>query len=101
MMHEREKSDPAIVAVKPTNKAEQSAAELAEPGRGPREMRASTARTEHRNGQPCHRRWSAYGKQQGKERRISSLRCFTTSVRIISNRHSSNSERTPQREWTG
>src|SRR5260370_967900 len=31
MMHEREKSDPAIVAVKPTNKAEQSAAELVEP----------------------------------------------------------------------
>ena len=31
MMHEREKSGPAIVAVKPTNKAERSAAEPAEP----------------------------------------------------------------------
>src|SRR5258708_6979152 len=31
MMQEREKADPAIVAVKPTNKAEQSAAELVEP----------------------------------------------------------------------
>src|SRR5260370_27693108 len=31
MMHEREKSDPAIVAVKPTNKAERSVAELVEP----------------------------------------------------------------------
>jgi RNA-directed DNA polymerase len=31
MMHEREKSDPAVVAVKPTNKAERSAAELVEP----------------------------------------------------------------------
>src|ERR1700704_6480880 len=30
MMHEREKSDPAIVAVKPTNKAERSAAEPVE-----------------------------------------------------------------------
>src|SRR5216684_953345 len=30
-MYDREKSDPAIVAVKPTNKAEQSAAELVEP----------------------------------------------------------------------
>jgi len=30
-MHEREKSGSAIVAVKPTNKAERSAAELAEP----------------------------------------------------------------------
>jgi len=31
MMHERGKSDIAIVAVKPANKAEQSAAELVEP----------------------------------------------------------------------
>jgi hypothetical protein len=30
MMHGPEKSDPAIVAVKPTNKAERSAAELVE-----------------------------------------------------------------------
>src|SRR3979411_1703395 len=30
MMHEREKSDPAVVAVKPTNKAERSAAEPVE-----------------------------------------------------------------------
>jgi hypothetical protein len=34
MMHEREKSDPAVAAVKPANKAEQSAAELAEPRAG-------------------------------------------------------------------
>jgi hypothetical protein len=34
MMYDREKSDPAIVAVKPTNKAGQPAAELAEPRRG-------------------------------------------------------------------
>ena len=31
MMHGREKSDPAIVAVKPANKVERSAAELVEP----------------------------------------------------------------------
>ena len=31
MMHGHEKSDPAIVAGKPTNKAERSAAELVEP----------------------------------------------------------------------
>ena len=31
MMHGHEKSDPVIVAVKPTNKAERSAAELVEP----------------------------------------------------------------------
>ena len=34
MMHERGTSDPVIVAVKPTNKAERSAAESAEPRTG-------------------------------------------------------------------
>jgi hypothetical protein len=34
MMHGHEKSDPAIVAVKPTNKAERSAAEPVEPRAG-------------------------------------------------------------------
>src|SRR6478672_1338845 len=34
MMYDRERSDPAIVAVKPTNKAGQPAAELAEPRAG-------------------------------------------------------------------
>ena len=34
MMHDREKSDPAIVAEKPTNKAGQPAAELVEPRAG-------------------------------------------------------------------
>ena len=34
MMHGHEKSDPAIVAGKPTNKAERSAAELVEPRAG-------------------------------------------------------------------
>src|SRR6266481_5068220 len=34
MMHEREKSGPAVVAVKPTNKAERSAAEPVEPRAG-------------------------------------------------------------------
>src|SRR6266446_6639469 len=34
MMHEREKSDPAVVAVKPVNNAERSAAEPVEPRAG-------------------------------------------------------------------
>src|ERR1700682_5453601 len=70
MMHRREKSDPAVVARKPANKAGQPAAEPAEPrarpreggGQGPRGMRASTARAGHRAGKACHRRWAAYGK---------------------------------------
>ena len=37
MMYDHEKSDPAIVAVKPTNKAGQPAAELAEPRAGAEE----------------------------------------------------------------
>jgi hypothetical protein len=40
-MYDHEKSDPAIVAVKPTNKARQPAAELVGQGRGPRGMRVS------------------------------------------------------------
>ena len=34
MMHEREKSDPAVVAVKPVNNVERSAAESVEPRAG-------------------------------------------------------------------
>jgi hypothetical protein len=62
MMHGPEKSDSVIVAAKPTNKAEQSAAELVGQGQGPRGMRASKARSGHRAGSACHRRWNAYGK---------------------------------------
>ena len=59
MMHGHEKSDPAIVAVKPANKAKKStaeasagkvAAERGSEGRGPREMRASKARAGRRTG---------------------------------------------------
>jgi hypothetical protein len=48
MMHEREKSDTAVVAAKPTNNAGASTAAAAEPGsqgRGPRGTRASKAHT--------------------------------------------------------
>src|SRR5260221_1386411 len=44
MMHEREKSDPAVVAVKPVNNAERSAAEPVEPRAGA-EGNASQPRT--------------------------------------------------------
>src|SRR5947209_14444573 len=61
-MHGREKSDSAIVAGKPTNKAVPTAAEPVEQGRGPRGKRASKARTAPSAGCACHKRWSAYGK---------------------------------------
>jgi len=57
MMHGHEKSGDAIVAVKPTNKAERSAAEPVEP----RGMRASKARTGRSTGTAWQRRWLAYG----------------------------------------
>ena len=50
MMHERGKSDPATVAEKPANKAEQSAAELVEPRVGTKGNadQQSTRRTQRR-----------------------------------------------------
>src|ERR1700736_5429947 len=56
-------------------------------------MCVSKARAGHSTGEPCHRRWSAYGKLQGKGRRRSSPRSSTTSVSITSRRHSLNSRR--------
>ena len=52
MMHGREKSDPAIVAVKPTNKAERSAAEPVEPRAGTKGNagQQSTRRAQDREG---------------------------------------------------
>ena len=57
------------------------------------ECGASKARAGHRAGEPCHRRWSAYGKQQGKGRRRGSPRSSTTSASTCSTRHSSNSRK--------
>ena len=69
MMHEREKSDPAIGAGKPTNKADATLSPMLRSrwskGRGPRGTRASKARTGRRVGSACHRRSIAYGKPQG------------------------------------
>ena len=68
MMHGHEKSDLAIVAVKPTNKARKSAeaagavaAELVERRAGTKgnAHQQSTYRTQNRLA--CHRRWSVYG----------------------------------------
>src|SRR5437773_2324264 len=52
MMHEREKSDPAVVAVKPVNNAERSAAEPVEPRAGAKgnAEQHSTCRAQYRVG---------------------------------------------------
>jgi hypothetical protein len=69
MMHGREKSDSAIVAEKPTNKAVRPQRSRWSQGQGPRGTRTSKAWTGHRTGIPCHRRWSAYGESQKAVRR--------------------------------
>ena len=71
-MHDPEKSDSGIVAMKPMNKAGRPAAELAEPRPGTKGNadQQSTHRTQGRA--------TAYEKRQGKGRRSSSLRSSTT-----------------------
>ena len=69
MMHGREKSDSAIVAVKPANKAERSAAEqTAEPRRSrwseggkPRRMWTSSVRGRTERCISVSQMWLAYG----------------------------------------
>ena len=72
MMHAREKSDFAIVAEKPTNKAERSAAEPAEP-------RAETKGKTHQ--QNTHRTQSRVNVTQALER-------IRKSITITLGRHS-------------
>ena len=64
MMHGREKSGLAVVAMKPANQAGKPAAELVEPRAGPRGGRSSTTRPGHSAGLTRHRRWSARGKRK-------------------------------------
>jgi hypothetical protein len=91
MMHDREKSDPAIVAGnRRTNPGDRQRSRWSQ-GRGPRGTRASKARTGRRDGSACHKRWNAYDKPQGKGRRRSSLRSSTTSASTYSGWRSSRS----------
>ena len=81
MMHERGKSDSAVGALKPANKAERSAAELVEQRAGPRGMRISKARAGLRNGKVCHRRWDAYGNLRRQTPEVRAV-CIKVHVRI-------------------
>ena len=62
MMHGPEESDSVVVAGKPANKVERSAAELVEPRTGTKGNadQQSTRRAQD-IGKACHRRWNAYG----------------------------------------
>src|SRR6266550_3213908 len=101
MMHEREKSDPAIVAMKPANNVERSAAEPVEPRAGAEGNvgQHSTDRAQNRATMSQGLERIRQVARQGKRR--SSPRSSITSERITSSKRSSNSKRARQREWTG
>src|SRR5437879_5179804 len=95
------KSDLAKVAVKPTNKAgHKTAAESVEPRARAEGTRTGEARTGHRAGHTCHRRWSAYVKQRGQGRKNGSLRCSTISASICSDCRSTRLSATRLPGWT-
>src|ERR1700738_4044309 len=98
MMHEREKSGLAIVAVKPTNKAERFAAEPVEPRAG-----AEGNVGQHSTDRAQNRATVSQALERIRQvaRRRSSPRSSITSARITSNKRSSISKRARQREWTG
>lgn len=60
MMHGREKSGLAIVAMKPPNEAGLPVEEVVERRAGPRGMRAITTRPGHRAGPAWNWSWTAY-----------------------------------------
>jgi len=64
-----EKSDSAIRAMKPANKAGQPAAEWVEAKAGGQGEHGHHTRTGHRTGRRCPRGWNVYGKAQGNVRR--------------------------------
>jgi len=66
VMHRHEKSDSAIVAKKPPNKAGKPGAEAVERRAGAKGNTVSKARAGLRSGKACPRRWTVCGKLQGK-----------------------------------
>src|SRR6266542_2941793 len=83
MMHEREKSDPAVVAVKPVNNAERSAAEPGEPGAG-----AEGNASQHRTGRAQKRATVSQGLERIRQvARQRTKEKFTTLLHHISTDH--------------
>ena len=75
MMHGPEKSDPAIVAVKPVNNAERSVAELAEPRAGTKENagQQSTRRAQDRESVSQALERVRLAARRGRQARFTSL----------------------------
>src|SRR6266568_4833133 len=83
MMHEREKSDPAIVAVKPVNNAERSAAESVEPRAG-----AEGNASQHSTGRAQKRATVSQGLERIRQvARQRTKEKFTTLLHHISTDH--------------
>src|SRR5712672_865784 len=83
MMHEREKSDPAVVAVKPVNNAELSAAEPVEPRAG-----AEGNASQHRTGRAQKRATVSQGLERIRQvARQRTKEKFTTLLHHISTDH--------------
>lgn len=94
IMHGREKSNPAIVAMKPTNDGRQPTAEPVERTAGP-EGNADQRSTYRTQGQERVSQALARVRKAAKERRRrGSPRSSTMSASTCSKRHSSNSRRT-------
>ena len=101
MMNEREKSDPAIVAMKPTNKAGRPAAESVERRAGAKGNadQQSTRRAQNRD-----KRDTGAGphtaSRKAKEEGDGSPRFSTMSTSICCGRRFSRSSAMPPRAWT-
>ena len=95
MMHGREKSDPAIVAVKPTNKAGQPAAELVEPRAGAEgnASQQSTRRAQDRESVSQALERIRQAARQRKKEKFTALLHHSAST--CSGRRSSRSSETP------
>ena len=100
MMHDPEKSDPAIVATKPANKAGRPAAEPVERRAGTEGNADQQSTPGRRAGKACHRRWTAYDKLQGKGRRKGSPHFSTMSPSTCFGRRSTRSSAVPHQAWT-
>jgi RNA-directed DNA polymerase len=100
MMHGHEKSDPAIVAKKPTNKAGQPASEPVERSAGAKGNadQQSTRRAQHRESVTQALDRIRQLARQRKEEKFTSL--FYISVSRCFGRRSTNSRDRPHPAWT-
>jgi len=98
MTHGLEKSDFAIVAMKPANKAGAPAAEWVEP-RAETKGNADPPRTRRTQSRVSVSQGLERVRQQGKRRGKSSQRCCTTSMSMRSERRFWRSSAAPHRAW--